>query len=102
MIPVTFSERAIHEVKLTLASKKIPSGYGLRVGVRGGGCAGVSYILGFDEKSDNDLTFEVQGVQVYMEKKDVMHLIGMKVDFYEGNDARGFTFVNSNEQQQSF
>ncbi len=99
MIPVTFSKEALQEIKATIAAKNIPSDYGVRVGVKGGGCAGVSYILGFDKKNENDLTFEVQGIRVYVEKKDVMHLIGMEVDFYEGNNARGFTFVNAHEKQ---
>lgn len=98
MKPVTFSDRALREIKSTITSKKIPSGYGVRVGVRGGGCAGASYILGFDTRNEKDLAFEIQGLPVYVEKKDVMYLVGMEVDFYEGNDARGFTFIDTNEK----
>lgn len=98
MTPVTFTDKAIQEIKATITSKNIPSDYGLRVGVRGGGCAGVNFIIGFDKKNTNDLVLNVQGIQVYVEKKDVMHLIGMEIDFYEGNDARGFIFINPNEK----
>ncbi len=47
--PVLLSPRAVEEVRKIMASKDIPEGYGLRVGVRGGGCSGMSYILGFDK-----------------------------------------------------
>nr|WKN39044.1 iron-sulfur cluster assembly accessory protein [Tunicatimonas sp. TK19036] len=96
MIPVSLSRKALDEVKKTLAQKNIPPGYGLRVGVQGAGCAGVSYILGFDEKSDKDMAYDLEGIPVYVAKKDIMYLLGMEVDFYEGNDARGFTFVKAN------
>lgn len=102
MAPITFTEKAVQEIKTTIVSKNIPSDYGLRVGVRGGGCAGLTFIIGFDKKNSNDLAFEAQGIQVYVEKKDVMHLIGMEVDFYEGMDARGFIFINPNEKEQTF
>ena len=92
MIPVSLSSRALKEVKNTLANKNIPPGYGLRIGVKGAGCAGVSYVLGFDTKSDKDMEYSLEDVPVYVAKKDVMYLMGMQVDFYEGNDARGFTF----------
>ncbi len=93
MLPVSLSDRALKEVKNTLTHKNIPSGYGLRVGVKGAGCAGVSYILGFDQKSEKDMEYNLDGVPLYVAKKDVMYLLGIQVDFYEGNDARGFTFI---------
>ncbi|MEM8966060.1 MAG: iron-sulfur cluster assembly accessory protein [Bacteroidota bacterium] len=93
MMPVSLSKRALEEVKDTLTHKNIPPGYGLRVGIKGAGCAGVSYVLGFDLKSEKDVEYDLDGVPVYVAKKDVMYLLGVQVDFYEGNDARGFTFV---------
>lgn len=98
MIPVSLSKKAINEVKNTLTQKNIPVGYGLRVGVQGAGCAGVSYILGFDQKSDKDMAYDLEGIPVYIAKKDIMYLLGMEVDFYEGNDARGFTFVKADSK----
>ncbi|WKN45976.1 HesB/IscA family protein [Tunicatimonas pelagia] len=95
MIPVSLSDRALEEVKNTLTHKNIPPGYGLRVGIKGAGCAGISYILGFDQKSEKDMEYNLEGVPLYVAKKDVMYLLGVQVDFYEGNDARGFTFVKS-------
>lgn len=101
MIPIKISDKALEEIKKTIAHKSIPAEYGLRVGVNGGGCAGVSYVLGFDKKGTGDAEYVLDNVPVYIAKKDMMFLIGMEVDFYEGNDARGFTFIKSYEKQQS-
>ena len=99
MVPISLSQKAIEEVKKTLTHKNIPKGYGLRVGVQGAGCTGVSYILGFDQKSDKDMEYDIEGIPVYVAKKDIMYLLGMEVDFYEGSDARGFTFVKQTEKK---
>ncbi len=99
MIPIIISDKAVEEIKSTLASKNIPVDYGLRVGVKGGGCAGVSYVLGFDKKNTNDVEYLIEEIPVYIAKKDTVFLIGMEVDFYEGNDARGFIFVNPDEKK---
>jgi iron-sulfur cluster assembly protein len=98
MLPIKISDKALQEIKDTIANKNIPSGYGLRVGVKGAGCAGVSYVLGFDQKASGDAEYELEGVRVYVAKKDTMFLIGMEVDFYEGNEARGFTFIKPDEK----
>jgi iron-sulfur cluster assembly protein len=93
-IPVTFSSRAIAEIKAIMQRKAIPEGYGLRVGVRGGGC-GVSYIIGFDKPHASDLTYTVEDIPVYVDKKHILFLTGKQVDFYEGEEGRGFTFVDA-------
>lgn len=93
--PVNLTTKAADEVKKIMKSKSIPEGYGLRLGVRGaGGCGGVSLIIGFDKKKDTDLTYSVEGITVYVDKKHTLYLIGKEVDFYEGSDARGFMFVD--------
>lgn len=98
MIPVKVSDKALEEIKRTIAHKNIPQDYGLRIGVKGGGCAGVSFVLGFDKKELADAEFNLEGIPVYIAKKDTMFLLGMEVDFYEGNEARGFTFIKSDEK----
>ncbi|MDZ7647233.1 MAG: iron-sulfur cluster assembly accessory protein [Cytophagales bacterium] len=73
--------------------------YGLRVGVRGGGgCGGVSLIIGFDKQKTSDLTYELEGITLHVDKKHTMYLFGKEVDFYEGADAKGFMFAD----QQKF
>ncbi|MFN5429675.1 MAG: HesB/IscA family protein [Cyclobacteriaceae bacterium] len=94
--PIGISARAAEEVKKIMQSKNIPAGYGLRLGIKGGGCGGVSLIIGFDKQKPTDLAYELEGIQVYVEKKHTMYLIGKEVDFYEGADARGFMFAEAN------
>lgn len=101
MVPVNISERAIQEIKHTLAHKNIPGAYGLRIGVNGGGCAGVSYILGFDLQKEEDAVYEIENIPVYIAKKDILFLFGMEIDFYEGSEARGFVFVNPDQKKSS-
>ncbi|HYC86183.1 MAG TPA: iron-sulfur cluster assembly accessory protein, partial [Chryseosolibacter sp.] len=61
--PVTISPKAAEQIRKIMATKNIPADYGLRVGVRGGGC-GVSLIIGFDKKKDSDLTYTIDGIPV--------------------------------------
>jgi iron-sulfur cluster assembly protein len=68
----------------------------LRVGVKGGGCSGMTYVLGFDQKTDNDMTFEVEGITCVMDKAHQIYLYGMLVDWQDGLNNRGFTFKNPN------
>lgn len=77
-----------------MATKNIPEAYGLRVGMKGGGCGGMSFVLGFDQQNDKDLVYTTEGITILIEKRHTMYLVGMKVDFYEGSDARGFMFIN--------
>jgi iron-sulfur cluster assembly protein len=91
--PVSISSIAAVEIKKMMTTKNVPEGYGLRVGVRGGGC-GVQLMLGFDKAKDSDLVYEENGVTVMMNKKHMMYLIGKQIEFYEGDDARGFHFVD--------
>jgi len=91
--PVTLSSRALAEIRKIMHTKNIPAEYGLRVGVKGGGC-GVTLIIGFDKKKASDHHYVVEGIPVYVDKKHTMYLIGKEVDFYDGEDGRGFTFVD--------
>ncbi len=99
MIPVQITPRALAEIKRTIATKNIPTDYGLRVGASGGGCAGTSFIIGFDHQKEGDMAYIIADLPVYVEKKDILFLLGTVVDFYEGNEARGFTFVKAHEEQ---
>lgn len=94
--PVTITEGAIKQLRILFGEKHVPEGYGLRVGIKGGGCSGFSYVLGFDEKKDNDETYEVNGVTVYMEKAHGLYLLGMEIDWLDGLNNRGFIFNNPN------
>ena len=89
--PVTISARAAEEIRKIMQTKNIPEGYGLRVGVKGGGC-GVSLLIGFDKKKDSDDAYEIDQIPVYVNKGHTMYIIGKEVDFYESDEARGFLF----------
>jgi iron-sulfur cluster assembly protein len=90
--PVSISERALKEIRQIILNKNIPSDYGLRVGVKGGGC-GVSLIIGFDKKKASDQAYMIEDVPVFIDKKHTMYIIGKEVDFYDGEEGRGFTFI---------
>ena len=86
------SEAAIREISLVMQRKNIPSGYGLRLAVKGGGCSGISFIIGFDKPKGGDVEFSEAGIPVFIEKKHFLHLAGMQVDFVENERERGFVF----------
>ena len=92
--PVSISSNAIKEVKKILTKKGIPEGYGLRIGVKGGGC-GVSFKLGFDKRRDGDVAYYVDEVLVLIQKKETMFIVGKEVDFYDESEGRGFAFVDA-------
>ncbi|MCC5935695.1 MAG: iron-sulfur cluster assembly accessory protein [Lunatimonas sp.] len=92
--PISISAKALDEIKNIMLHKNIPGEYTLRVGVKGGGCGGVSYMLGFDKPKTDDQVFEWEGLEILIEKKHVMFLMGMHIDFFESSEARGFTFIN--------
>lgn len=94
--PISLTEGAIDQLRQIRKEQSIGEDYFLRVGVKGGGCSGFSYVLGFDQAHDNDDTFEVNGIKVVMNKAHAIYLLGMEVDFVNGLANRGFTFNNPN------
>ena len=70
------------------------------LGLKGGGCGGVSMLIGFDKKKDTDLSYAIGDIPVYVDKKHTMYVIGKEVDFYEGEDTRGFMFVDPKDPYQ--
>lgn len=94
--PLTLTEGAIKELKKLKDQQEISDDFGLRVGVEGGGCAGMNYILGFDQKKDGDSEYDISGIRIFMNKAHGLYLAGMEIDFQNGLNARGFTFNNPN------
>lgn len=94
--PVTLTEGAVKELKKISEQQEITADFGLRVGVEGGGCAGMNYILGFDQKKEGDSEYIIAGIKVFMNKAHGLYLAGMEIDFQNGLNARGFTFNNPN------
>ncbi len=94
--PVKLSGNAVNEVKRLMTEPDFVQGQYLRVGVKGGGCSGMSYVLGFDQMEGDDDLFNVDGVDVIMKKAHGIYLMGMEVDYSDGLNARGFVFKNPN------
>jgi iron-sulfur cluster assembly protein len=95
---ITLTERAAEEVKRIMQEQKMEDDIVLRVGVRGGGCSGFTYALGFDKSIDDakDKSFSAHGVNFVIDRKSELYLDGTTLDFYDGLEKRGFTFENPN------
>ena len=91
---VNLSESAVKQVKQLIASQSLEGTY-LRMGVKGGGCSGLSYNLEFDtEIGPHDKVFEVDGVKVAVDAKSYLYLNGTTLDYVTQGFTGGFTFVN--------
>ncbi len=94
---IAITPRAAMEVRRILADQKLPATTALRVGVKGGGCSGFSYTLGFDDLiSEVDQLAELDGVRVVCDPKSFLYLNGTQIDFEDNLMGRGFKFGNPN------
>ena len=94
---IGITDRAVKEVRRIVTDQNLPSETALRVGVKGGGCSGFSYTLGFDDQTKpTDQINEVEGVRVVCDPKSFLYLNGTVVDFEESLMGRGFKFTNPN------
>lgn len=98
--PVTISTRACQEIHHIMRNKGIPDDYGLRVGIKGGGCGGMALMIGFDKQKGTDLSYVIDGINVYVDKKHTMYLIGKEVDFIDDSEGRGFMFKDGTPANQ--
>jgi iron-sulfur cluster assembly accessory protein len=94
--PIKFTSGALHELRRLLNEPGFDTSQSLRIGVKGGGCSGLSYVLGFDRKKDSDQEYEFEGIHFVMEKAHELYLFGMEIDWQGGLNNRGFTFTNPN------
>jgi iron-sulfur cluster assembly protein len=96
---ITLTESAASKVK-EIMEKEEKADWNLRMGVRGGGCSGMNYVLGFDNKtSEDDQIFEQDGVKLVCDMKSYLYLNGTEIDFTEGVNGVGFVFKNPNAQK---
>lgn len=94
---IKITEKAAVEVQNIMKENSIPDGYGLRVGVKGGGCSGLTYTLGFDaEAKEGDTIIEQNGVKLFVDGKSLFYLSGTELDFTSGLSGKGFVFNNPN------
>ena len=94
--PVTLTSRAVAEIRRLMAADGFDTSKKLRIGVKGGGCSGISYVLGFDDPQAADKIFETDGLSYLMNPGHGIYLLGMEVDWQDGLNSRGFTFTNPN------
>lgn len=93
---VQVSARAQQEIREIFAREKPAPGLGLRLGVIGGGCSGLSYQMDFDEQRPNDNVLELDGFRVLLDPKSSIYLKGVLLDFQDGLKGKGFVFQNPN------
>ncbi len=92
---VTVTEGAVAQLK-NLREKEGKTGLGVRLGVKGGGCSGFSYVLDFDEMRPGDHVIEEKGLFFYLDKKSAVYLRSVVLDHQGGLQGRGFVFQNPN------
>lgn len=92
---IVLTEKAATQVRKLKAENKIPEHHGLRLGVKGGGCSGMTYVLAFDEKpKENDKIMEQFGIQIFVDPKSLFFLSGTVLEFSDGLNGKGFVFNN--------
>jgi iron-sulfur cluster assembly protein len=98
-MPITLSESAAREIKTIIKQQELPeSATKLRVGVKGGGCSGFSYMLDLTEepKAEADEEMDSNGIKILCDMKSYLYLNGTEIDFKDEVMGRGFVFKNPN------
>lgn len=97
---IKITDNAAKQIRTIKEENTIPESHGLRVGVKGGGCSGMTYQLGFDgEKKDGDTIIEDKGVKLIVDGKSLFYLLGTELDFSGGLNGKGFVFNNPNAKR---
>jgi len=94
----TITETANQQLKKLMSEdEKVTDKHFLRVGVKGGGCSGLSYELAFDNvEQEGDHMFETSGIKVRIDKKSFLYLVGTELNYTDGLNGKGFEFINPN------
>jgi iron-sulfur cluster assembly protein len=97
---ITLTPSAAQEVKRLMEQERKPN-LGLRLGVKGGGCSGLSYVLALEEAAPKpyDTVFEQEGVTVLVDAKSHLYLDGTTIDYKNGLMGGGFEFLNPNAKK---
>jgi iron-sulfur cluster assembly protein len=95
------TERALKRIRVAMAKEGVsPEEGGLRLGVMGGGCSGLSYSIKFDTRPrERDRIYEFDGVRVFVDPKSFLYLHGMTLDYEETLMRQGFNFINPNSSR---
>jgi len=96
-MPITLSETAANEIKTIIKDQGLADSVALRVGVKGGGCSGFSYVLDLTEAApENDKILESQNIKIFVDERSYLYLTGTEIDYKNEPTAKGFTFKNPN------
>jgi iron-sulfur cluster assembly accessory protein len=95
-VPVLFTAGAVKAIQKLQKGDPSASNKVLRVGVKGGGCSGMTYVLEFDTPTEKDIHFSIEGIPCVMDRSHEIYLLGMEIDWQDGLQNRGFTFTNPN------
>ncbi len=93
--PISLTHSAVEEIKKLMNEETNHDKY-LRIGVKGGGCSGMSYLLGFENKTEKDEAYEINGISCIINPAHLIYLNSMEINWEGGLNARGFTFNNPN------
>ncbi|MBM4158196.1 MAG: iron-sulfur cluster assembly accessory protein [Ignavibacteria bacterium] len=92
---VNITDKAVEEFKRIKKQTEVPENFGLRISIKGGGCSGLKYGLGFDAVSKpTDTVIEKNGLKIYIDMKSYLYLLGTEVDFKNDTEGSGFVFNN--------
>jgi len=98
---ITLTERAAKEIRRIFQEQGMPPGACLRVGIKGGGCSGFSYVLGVSDKpAEDDEVFASHEVRLVIDPKSLLYLDGTEIDFNDELLNRGFVFNNPNAKNK--
>jgi iron-sulfur cluster assembly protein len=93
---ISVTEKALIHIKDIYSKESKGIDTGLRLGVTGGGCSGLSYKIEFSEKKEKDNIIEFDGIKIYIDPKSSIYLKGVELDFKDGLNGKGFVFNNPN------
>lgn len=92
-IPIKITPDALDKIRLIMQEKSVPKGYGLRIGTdKGMSCGTTSFMLGFDTKKTGDDSFALQDLDILINKKEMLFLIDITLDYVNEKDVSGFRF----------
>lgn len=94
---ISITEKAISQILKIKEENDIPDSHGLRVGVKGGGCSGMTYQMGFEgDISEADTVIDFEKIKLIVDGKSLFYLSGTILDFSDGLNGKGFVFNNPN------
>ena len=97
---IKVTSKAVEQINKIKEKNNIPENYAIRIGIKGGGCSGFSYHMGFDSDSkEGDTVIEHENIKLFIDGKSLFYLSGTELDFSDGLNGKGFVFNNPNAKK---